>query len=86
MVSLRYFLTIPIVATALVLRVWMTCNGAIRLSSSIFFRTASNSSPASSRILGLEVKYAKAAGYSCGSSGPYFFSALMAPLVSFAEV
>jgi len=86
MVSLKYFFTMPIVATALVLSVWMTCNGAIKSSSSIFFKTASSSSPASSRIFGLEVKYARAAGYSCGSSGPYFFSALMAPVVSFAEV
>lgn len=62
MVSLRYFLTMPIVATALVLRVWITCIGAIKLSSSIFFSTRSSSSPASSNILGLEVKYARAAG------------------------
>ena len=86
MVSPRYFLTIPIVATALALRVWITCSGAIKPSSSIFRRTISNSSPASWRILGLEVKYASAAGYSCGSSGPYFLNALIAPAVSLAEV
>ena len=46
----------PIVATALVLRVWITCKGAMRPSSSIFFRTASSSSPASSRTRGSDVK------------------------------
>ena len=55
-VSPRYFFTIPIVATAFVLSVWMTCNGAIRPSSSIFFSTASNSGPASWRMRGVEVK------------------------------
>ena len=56
MVSLRYFFTIPIVATELLLSVWITCRGAIKPSSSIFLRTASSSSPASSNIRGLEVK------------------------------
>ena len=85
-VSLRYFLTMPIVATSLALKVCMTCKGAIKPSPSIFCSTMSSSSPASSRILGLDVKYARAAGYSCGSSGPYFFNALIAPAVSLAEV
>lgn len=61
-VSLRYFLTIPMVATEFVLSVWITCSGAIRPSSSIFRRTTSSSPPASSRVRWLEVKYAKAAG------------------------
>lgn len=56
MVSLRYFFTMPMVATALVLSVWMTCKGAIRPSWSIFRSTTSSSSPASSRMRGLDVK------------------------------
>lgn len=86
MLSLRYFLIIPIVTTALLLNAWMTCKGAINFSSSIFFKTALSSSPASSSILWLDEKYARASIYNWGSSGPYFLNALMTPCVSFAAV